>query len=286
LEYLKEVEHYLSTTSDNELLDNIHADMVDVCNLLFDSWAYSSESFEQLKAYYDMAGNTEGVNKCCEKLAELEKERLKREKKERFDRNWGLTVGIEPFKTLFNGGKQGCYYADITALGHYQGIRYCNFEGLTDKGRFSSLFKKNEDPGGSYGYSGHEASYWIDLFSLGHGFLWEQFVLEYRYGNYKFDPLSNATLLNRSTNTADLTGVTVNPIGVTNDVTLNCRFKMYVIKRVLLEAYVGVGLGYRKLKANQDLKKYLIDDAAYGDDRWNKWTYPGRIGFRIGINLF
>ncbi len=213
LECLKELkEQSLSTTSDKKLWDRIHADMIDICNLLYNSWAYSEDNFKQLQEYYGMAGDTEGVNKCTVKLADLEKERLKREKKERFDRNWGLTVGFEPFKTLFNGGKQACYFAEVTALGHYQGLLYNTFNGLTDKGRFYSLFKKNDEPGGSYGYSGYEASYWLHLFGLGNDILWEQFVLEYRYGNYKFDPLSNATLLNRSTNAADYTGITLKPL--------------------------------------------------------------------------
>ena len=73
-----------STTSNDELLDNIHSDMIEMCNRLFDALLPqegSEDKYTRLQAYYDVVGEKNGVTKCREALVSIETLRQKREKK-------------------------------------------------------------------------------------------------------------------------------------------------------------------------------------------------------------
>lgn len=289
-EYLEEMKRLvLSTSSNLDLMDRIDRDMLEIGNRLADSF-HVEDSFEEpykrLMAYYELAEDKAGVKKCQDALATIETNRIKREKREAFQRSWGLSVGFAPIKTLFYGGKQASYFVDIKTFGLSHGARYCRFDGFTDNYRFYSWVVSKDKPGGSYTYSGYEASYWLGLFSMRNDFVFQRLCLEYRFGNYEFEPLTNATLLNRSTGEVALTGVTLNPVGNNHDVSLVYRLQLYAGSRFFVEANVGLGLGYRTIKADQDLKTYEINDDAYNDKRWNRVTLPGRLGLRCGIKLF
>jgi len=277
------------STTDEDLMENMTSDMTDVCNQLFDACQIqevSEDQFKRLQAYYASVGCKEGTTKCLNAVATIDSLRLKREKNEAFQRKWGLSVGFAPIKTLFFGGKQASFFADIKTFGINQGVRYCSFDGFTDNYRFYSWLINNKKPGGSYVYSGYEASYWFALFSMRDEFVQQRLCLEYRYGHYDFEPLTNATLLNRSTGESALTGITVNPVGINKDVTLVYRLQLFLGRRFFIEGNVGLGLGYRTLKADQNLKTYEIDNDSYNDTRWNRITLPGRLGLRCGITLF
>jgi len=83
-----------------------------------------------------------------------------------------------------------------------------------------------------------------------------------------------------------MTGVAVDPLGIGNDVTLGYRLRLYATNALFFEGSLNLGLVYRTLSSNYDLKTYVIDDMSFNADRWPILFIPMRLGFRMGITLF
>lgn len=242
-------------------------------------------TLNQFKQAYTYLNDEAELQRLLADMEALAVQKAKDDKRAAFKRQWGFSVGFAPLKTLLVPGAQS-YFVDFKTFGVSHGGRLCLFDNHTDNFRFVSWVAKHGQPGGATTYDGYEVSYWLGLFSNRDEFVFQQVQLEYRYGRYAFQNLPSVNLLNRETGEVAMSGVAVNPLGIGNDLTLGYRLRLYASKALFFEGALNLGLGYRSLSSNYDLKTYVIDDMAFNADRWPILFIPLRVGFRMGITLF
>jgi hypothetical protein len=239
----------------------------------------------KFKEAYAYLGEEAEWSRLSADMEELAAQKARDDRKAECKRKWGFSVGFAPLKTLLVPGAQS-YFVDLKTVGLSHGGRLCLFDNHTDNFRFGSWVAKHGQPGGATTYDGYELSYWLGLFADRDDFVFQQVQLEYRYGRYAFQNLPSVNLLNRETGEVAMTGVAVDPLGIGNDVTLGYRLRLYATNALFFEGSLNLGLGYRTLSSNYDLKTYVIDDMSFNADRWPTLFIPMRLGFRMGITLF